>query len=240
VNQLRGVVMRVLALNGSPTSERGATFGVLSLFLKGMENAGAEVDLVHVSKLKVGPCRGCFTCWTKTPGECIQRDDMDDLLPKMDNADITVFATPVFVDGMTGQLKTVIDRSIPLDSGKVVLKDDHCRHPRRSGKEGGKVVLVSVCGFQEIDNFNPLVAHVKAICKNMGTEYVGAILRPYAWAFSHADQIGIDVSEIIDAVGDAGRQIIENGKFNDTTIETIQRQVLSKEIVAQIISSQFQ
>ncbi|MDF1540609.1 MAG: flavodoxin family protein [Candidatus Thorarchaeota archaeon] len=93
--------MRVLALNGSPTSERGATFGVLFLFIKGMENAGADVELVHVSKLKVTPCRGCFTCWTKTPGECIQRDDMDELLPKFENADVIVYGTPVYVDGVT-------------------------------------------------------------------------------------------------------------------------------------------
>ncbi|MDF1541398.1 MAG: hypothetical protein P1Q69_21040, partial [Candidatus Thorarchaeota archaeon] len=41
----------------------------------------------------------------------------------------------------------------------VILKDNHCRHPRRSGKTGGKVVLVSVCGFAEKDNFDPLVVH---------------------------------------------------------------------------------
>ena len=69
--------MHVLALNGSPNSERGATYGVLSLFIKGMEHAGAKVDLVHVNKLNVNPYRGCFNCWTKTPGECIQHDDMD-------------------------------------------------------------------------------------------------------------------------------------------------------------------
>ena len=232
--------MRVLVLNGSPSSERGATFGVLTPFLDGMKKAGADVEVVHVAKLKVNPCRGCFTCWTTTPGKCIHSDDMEDLLPKMDQADIFVFATPVYVDGMTGTLKTVIDRSIPLDSGKVVLKDGHCRHPRRSGNEGGKVALVSVCGFAEMDNFDPLVTHVKAICKNMGTEYAGAILRPYAWALSYADQFGVDVTDIIQAVEDAGQQLVTDGKMKEATLKTIQREVLSQEMVAQVISSQFQ
>lgn len=232
--------MRALVLNGSPTSDRGATYGVLQIFLRGMEKSGVEIDLVHLAKMKIDHCKGCFTCWTKTPGTCIQRDDMDELLPKVDGADFIIFATPVYVDGMTGLMKNAIDRSIPLDSGKVILKDNHCRHPRRSGEKSAKVALVSVCGFAEMDNFDPLVHHIKAICKNMGNEYVGAILRPYAWALGNADRIGIDTDDIIEALEEAGKQLVIDGKFDATTLRVIEKQLLSTEIVATIISSQFE
>ena len=87
--------MHVLILNGSPRSERGATFGVLKYFIQGLQEGGADVEVIHVSKLKMSPCRGCFNCWTSTPGECIQKDDMTELLPKIDQTDVLVLATPV-------------------------------------------------------------------------------------------------------------------------------------------------
>jgi multimeric flavodoxin WrbA len=229
--------MKVLALNGSP--RRAATAHVLDLFLEGVEEAGGEVELVRISKLDVKPCRGCFTCWTTTPGECIQKDDMTDMLPRLDEADVVVIGTPVYVDGMTGLMKNFLDRMIPLDNGKVVIRDGHCRHPRRSGRDSSKVVLVSVCGFHEMDNFDPLVMHVKALCKNMNAEYVGAVLRPYAWALSALPSRGIDVSDVVDAIRDAGRQLVEKGKFEDDTLKTISKELIPQDIVAQVISSQF-
>ena len=229
--------MKVLAINGSP--RKAATAHVLGIFLEGVKEAGAEVELIRLAKLNVKPCRGCFTCWTNTPGECIQKDDMEKMLPKIDAADALVLATPVYVDGMTGIMKNFLDRAIPLDSGKVIIREGHCRHPSRSGGGMGKVALMSVCGFHEMDNFDPLVTHVKALCKNMNAEFVGAVLRPYAWALSALPERGIDVSDVVEAIRNAGRQLVENGKFEEATLATISRELIPQEIVAQLISSQF-
>ena len=232
--------MHVLILNGSPSKNRGATYGVLEHFIQGLNDGGAEVELVNVASLNVSPCRGCFTCWTTTPGKCVQRDDMDDLIDKMDQTDIVVLATPVYVDGMTSQLKIIIDRAIPLSNGKVELVEGHCRHPSRSGRKDGKIALVSVCGFAELDNFDALITHVKAISKNEHRNYVGAILRPYAWAFQEADRIGVKIDDIIQALVDAGKQLATTGEFKEETLETISREVIPPEMVAKIISMQFQ
>ncbi|MHA1907777.1 MAG: flavodoxin family protein [Candidatus Thorarchaeota archaeon] len=232
--------MHVLILNGSPNKERGATYGVLDYLIQGLNSGGAEVELVNVAQLKVSPCRGCFNCWTSTPGKCIQDDDMTGLLPKMDKTDVAILATPIYVDGMTSQLKMVIDRSVPLSNGKVELVDGHCRHPIRSGRTGGKIALLSVCGFAELDNFDSLVHHVKAIAKNEAREYIGAILRPYAWAFQHADRMGVDISDITDALIDAGRQIATTGTLKQETLDTVSRMVIPPDMVAKIISQQFQ
>ncbi len=229
--------MKVLALNGSPRN--AATAHVLGIFLEGMEEAGAEVELVRISKLDVKPCRGCFTCWTSTPGICVQKDDMADMLPKLDEADVIVLGTPVYVDGMTGIMKNFLDRMIPLDNGKVVIQDGHCRHPSRSGRDTIRIALVSVCGFHEMDNFDPVVMHTKALCKNMNAEFVGAVLRPYAWALTALPSRGIDVSDVLEAIRDAGRQLVKKGRFEEATLDAISRELIPKEIVAQVISSQF-
>jgi len=151
--------MKVLAFNCSPNMEKSNTALILNPFLEGMKEEGAEVELFYVRRLKINPCLGEFSCWFKTPGECIHDDDMKILYPKIKEADIIVFGTPVYVDGMPGPMKNLIDRLIPLLQPYIEIRDGHCRHPRREGQKRAKLVLVANCGFWEMDNFNPLVIH---------------------------------------------------------------------------------
>lgn len=83
--------MNVLAFNSSPKMEKGNTALILNPFLEGMREAGAEVELLYIKKLKIAPCLGCFSCWLKTPGECVQKDDVQQIIPKMREADIVVY-----------------------------------------------------------------------------------------------------------------------------------------------------
>ncbi len=221
--------MKVLVINGSPRAERAATVGALNPFMEGMKGAGAEVELVHVQKLNLRPCRGCFNCWWETPGACVQDDKMKDVLPKLADADVWVFATPVYVDGMTGTIKTFMDRMIPLLEGRWEIRDDHCRHPLREGTKPGKIVLLSVSGFTELDNFEPLVAHMKAASKNMGREFVGAVLRPCAWVIPHLVKRGMPVDDVVSALRDAGQQLVKSGEMSSETLDIISRELIPRE-----------
>ncbi|MFG1691625.1 NAD(P)H-dependent oxidoreductase, partial [Gemmatimonadota bacterium] len=60
--------------------------------------------------------------------------------PKLREAEVWVLATPVFVDGISGPMKDLLDRFIPLIQPFVELRDGHCRHPLREGTERGKLV----------------------------------------------------------------------------------------------------
>lgn len=64
--------MKVLALNSSPRSDAESyTFTMLHHLVDGMREAGAAVEVVNLHEKKIRNCIGCFTCWTKTPGQCI-------------------------------------------------------------------------------------------------------------------------------------------------------------------------
>ncbi|MFX0114961.1 MAG: flavodoxin family protein [Candidatus Hodarchaeota archaeon] len=221
--------MQVLAFNSSPNLEKGGTGKILTPFLEGMKEAGAKVELVYVHKLTIKPCRGCYHCWTKSPGKCIQKDDMAEILPKMAAADIIVLGTPVYVDGMTGTMKILMDRSIPLMKGIWEVRDSHCRHPSRDHVKKGKIVLVSVCGFTENDNFDPLLVHIKALSRNMNREFVGAVVRPYAWGLSMLEQRGIKIDDIIHAAKEAGVQAVKDGKISAKTLATVSREIVPRE-----------
>jgi len=64
--------MKVLAINGSPRGEKSSTIHILNPLLEGMRKAGAETEVVHLCKLKIQHCLGCYVCWTKTPGKCVR------------------------------------------------------------------------------------------------------------------------------------------------------------------------
>lgn len=104
---------KVFATNGSPNMERGRTALILNPFLEGAREAGAETELFYASKLKIRPCTGCFSCWDEKPGECVIKDDMQTLYPKLRNADILVLATPVYIP-FPGDFTNFLNRIILL------------------------------------------------------------------------------------------------------------------------------
>jgi len=232
--------MKVLAFNSSPRMDKGNTALILNPFLEGMREAGAEVELFYTKKLKINPCQGEFNCWLKTPGKCWQKDDMAMLIPKLGEADVLVLATPLYVDGMTGPMKNLIDRTIPLVQPFFELRDDHIRHPAREGTKRGKTVLVSNCGFWEMDNFDALLVHVKAFCKNGNREFAGALLRPHGEALRPMLEIGGLVEDVVEAAREAGRQLVRDGKISTETLNTVSRELMSREDYIQVANQDFQ
>jgi len=221
--------MKVVAINGSPHGDKGNTALILNPFLEGMRTAGAEVKVFETNAMTVRPCRGEYGCWFRTPGRCFQEDDMQTLLPELQVADVLVLATPLYVDGMTGPLKTVVDRMIPLGDPKIDYREDHCRHPGRGAVKNRKMALVSNCGFWELDNFDALVSHIKAIAKNLDAAFAGALLRPHGPAFKAMLDQDVPVTDVLDAARDAGRQLVETGSISSKTLNAVSRPLLPRD-----------
>ena len=232
--------MKVLAINSSPLMEKGNTAVILTPFLDGMKEAGAEVELFYTKKLKIKPCQGEFNCWLKTPGQCIQKDDMEIIRPRLAEADVLVLATPLYVDGMSGPMKNLIDRIIPLAQPFFEMRDGHIRHPGRGETRLQKMVLVSNCGFWEMDNFDPLVVHVKAICKNGAMEFAGALLRPHGPALKPMLEIGGLVDDVVEAAREAGRQLVRDGRISSETLNIVSRELMPMEDYFQMANQSFQ
>jgi multimeric flavodoxin WrbA len=222
--------MKVLAFNSSPNMEKGNTALILNPFLKGMKEAGADTEVFYTKKLKINPCLGDLSCVIKTPGKCVQQDDMQTISLKLEEADIIVFATPLYFDGMTTTMKNLIERLfLPTGTPLLELRQGRVRHPMRQPAKKIKIVLVSNCGFWEKENFDPLVAHVKAICENVNLEFAGALLRPHGPTFSMMLKSGAPVQDVSEAAEEAGRQLVKEGKISEETLRTVSRQLISLE-----------
>jgi len=225
--------MNILILNGSPNLDKGTTGTVIQTLEKGLNKTNPTITTKYAYKLNVNPCQGCLSCWSKTPGQCIHKDDVENLLPLVADSDILILATPVYVDGMTGPLKTLLDRFIPLIKGRVELRDDHMRHLVRDNVKRGKIVLVSSSGFAEMDNFGPLVSHVKALSKNLGRDYVGEVLVPSAWYYRYDEQV---LERSLELIESAGEELVVNGEISNDVSDKI-GSLVSREKVVEALNS---
>lgn len=100
--------MKIAILNGSPRKEN--TAAMVEAFAEGAREAGHEVDILHVGKMKINGCLGCEFCHTKGEGKCVQKDDMEKVMPAYLESDMIVFATPIYYFDMTAQLSAAIQR----------------------------------------------------------------------------------------------------------------------------------
>lgn len=101
----------ILILSTSPR-KGGNSDTLADEFTRGARDAGHDAEKISLAGKTIGFCRGCLAC-QKTE-RCVIQDDVNAIVQKMLSADVLVFATPIYFYEMSGQMKTLLDRSNPL------------------------------------------------------------------------------------------------------------------------------
>lgn len=101
--------MNIVILNGSPRPH-GNTAAMIAAYREGAERAGHRVVVFDVCRMHISGCLACEYCHTRKQRTCVQKDDMREIYPVLDEADMLVLASPVYYHGLSGQLKCAIDR----------------------------------------------------------------------------------------------------------------------------------
>ncbi|MDK2858518.1 MAG: hypothetical protein PWQ89_1637 [Verrucomicrobiota bacterium] len=101
--------MKILAICGSPRGKKSQTKALTEKLLEGATTAGAAVELVDLSKMRIEFCLGCEKC--HEGGDCILNDDGQAILAKILEADGLVLASPVYLNHVTAQMKALLDRT---------------------------------------------------------------------------------------------------------------------------------
>ena len=102
---------KVLIISSSPR-KGGNSETLAAAFAKGAREAGHQIETVYLREKQVGFCKGCLACLNL--GHCVIQDDAVEIAAKMHDANVLVFATPVYYYCVSGQLKTMLDRANPL------------------------------------------------------------------------------------------------------------------------------
>ena len=107
--------MKVIGICGSP--RKGNTEWMLTKLLEEVAKAGVETEMILLRNRQINGCDGCLSCEagaTQRKGICRIQDDMQQIYPKLAEADGFAFGTPVYFDMLSGLLKNFMDRTCPI------------------------------------------------------------------------------------------------------------------------------
>ena len=208
---------------GSRNKKFSETTFMVNHFCKGAKSAGAKIEYIKLKDMKIHPCTGCYTCWTKTPGKCIFQDDMTDLRLKFRKADLIIYASPLYIFSVTGIMKNFLDRCLPNLKPYMVIENGETMHPYRypEDKQQGFVVF-SAAGFPEVEhNFDGLKAMFRCIHSHSEkTSLMGEFFMPGAELIAqpvYAER----QRRVAIACSNAGGQVVKEGKINMEFMETV-------------------
>ncbi len=104
--------MKTLVISGSRNPE-GRTALLINALCKGVENGGGETEVIFLPKMEIRRCRQCNSDgWgiCRDEERCIMDDDFSSIVEKIDSADVTVFANPVYFGDLSESMKAFLDR----------------------------------------------------------------------------------------------------------------------------------
>lgn len=153
--------MQVVVINGSPRAGGNSDL-LCDAFLRGAREAGHQVEKIALRDKAVAPCRACYACFRT--GRCVQKDDMADILEKVEKADVLVLASPTYFLTMSGQMKVFIDRLLPKWQGL-----------------GGKDAYVIVTGHDGKAGLRRTAEDLTSILENLGDRVRQVIWGEHVW-----------------------------------------------------------
>ena len=148
--------MKILAIHGSPHTTMSTTRKLAGFILEGAAEAGAETEMIDLCDFRVTPCTACDAC--SLNGVCVNDDDVPSVVERMKEADGIVFASPVYIDNVSGQMKIFFDRLA-----------DAIHYQLLAGKYGCSVATTHTSGGEEV------VAYQNHVLNYLGVIAVGDI-----------------------------------------------------------------
>lgn len=219
----------VIIINGSPRSVNGYTELFAAQLAEGIREAGAKVEEIYLSKWNIKTCTGCWHCWIGEKG-CIfdGKDNFFALFEKVNQADMIVYALPLYADGMPAILKNYFDRSVRRLYPYICNHTKRMRHPRRIDKKNQTMVVLSICGFQEKRQFKALEMHFRAMAHNLHIPLTETIFRPGAmFLFNHPFSYRLQ-TEILENMKKAGIELTLTGKIDRKTKRKIEQKLVGR------------
>lgn len=153
--------MKVLIINGSPRVNGNSDL-LCDAFIRGAEESGNQVEKISLREKEVHSCKACYACF-KT-GSCVQKDDMAEILQKLEEAKVLVLASPTYFLTMSGQMKVFIDRLLPKWQGL-----------------GGKEAYVIVTGHDGKQGLKRNAEDLALILENLGDSVRKTIFGEHVW-----------------------------------------------------------
>ena len=133
-------------------------------------------EVFHIRDMNINYCCGCWSCWVKTPGKCIQKDEMPKLLQSIIHSDLTIFVSPVLMGFVSANIKKINDKMIPLVHPYIDIFNGECHHIRRYDRYPKLGLILLDKQAQSKDSHEIITAIYRRLAINMKTELAFSIL----------------------------------------------------------------
>lgn len=208
--------MRIIAINGSPAGAAGNTNVIVNSFFKGAKDAGAQTQNIFLTDKEIQYCKGCHSCWFKTPGSCVIKDDMAGILSSMAGVNLIILASPVYFNNISGNLKVFMDRLTVIGNphtAKKNIKDDQTT--TQISNTTPSLLMISTCGFPDRTQFDVISHWIKRVAVMMQAKLLGEIYTPQGRLLSNPPQESRDaINAYLQTIENAGKEIAQNGMLS--------------------------
>jgi len=228
--------MKILAINGSYRGDRGYTRFLIDKLFQGATEAGAKCQVLTLSCLKINRCRACSQCQTaELRHKCVYdgKDDVQMIFNQMAEADIIVYATPVYVFGMSGLLKTLLERLYGHgDSSDLRISKSGLMFHQIDDAICSKSFVTLVC-CNNLENETPrnALAYFRTFSRFSDAPQVGALIRNggrlsgYGQDPECMKQIS-KISKVYAAYELAGRELVTEGHIRRSTERQANQEII--------------
>jgi multimeric flavodoxin WrbA len=182
---------KIVIIEASPRKNGNSTI-LAQEVASGARSAGALVDIVSLADSRIGPCIACDACQESLKTDCIIQDDMASLYPRLREADVIVYATPVYWFTVSGQMKLFMDRCYALMYASTVPGNDGEAVYTVESDLGSKKLAV-VLTYGDVDPFASgavnAIRTYQDMARFVGSEIAGIL---YGSAFAEGEVSGND------------------------------------------------
>lgn len=154
---------KIIVLNGSPR-RGGNTAALVDRFLQGAKEAGHQVTRFDLRDMEIHPCLGCYGGGKDLNSPCVQKDAMDEIYPVYREADVVIFASPMYFWTISGQLKCALDRLFATAEGYPDYRIP-CK----------ECALLMAAEGEEDDNFEPIIHYYQSLVKHLRWRDLGCV-----------------------------------------------------------------
>lgn len=216
---------KILVINGSHKGHRSATLSLTNAFLEGIrEEVECDIELINIADINIKPCMGCLSCWGRTPGECvIKNDDIIEIKNKINDSDIFIESFPLYFFGMPGTMKMLTDRLMGMMntySGQLPPSNGESFHGVRQPHPKRRFVIISSCAYTASDSvYEPLLKQYDCIC---GKDNYTALYTSQVKTLLDLKQ-ETRINNLLNRYKLAGKEFARNGFLSDETKEQIKK-----------------
>lgn len=226
--------MKILAINSSFRGDNGYTKFLIDKLFKGAREKGAECENINLAEFKINHCIDCQVCQSENHLlKCIHKDDADVVFNKMRQADMIIFATPIYTFNMSSLLKALLERY--YYNAKIgefnITKSGLMFHHVDAAMCSKPFVTLITCDNMLEETTHAVVEYFKTYAKFMDAKLAGMLIRKQGALVGHGlnpekERDYPIIYDVYEAYYEAGKELATKGFINKSTEKRANKLIL--------------